>query len=121
MERHHLLIDLDGITYRCHKFTVQAAVAALGPGALMVVDEGGDDERVGFDRSKFQDGSDLMKKVLGVCMISPALGDRDNPDTDTVSWLTLGDHGPALYSAVMAGESKRAADFPESSGDRVDP
>lgn len=121
LRRNHLVIDLDGIEYRCHKMTAQVALEALGPGALMVVAGQDGTETVQIDNAKVGSGADLMKKVLRVAMISPRCGDQDDPGADMITWLSLGDHGPRLYNAIMAGESERAANFPESSGDQPGP
>ena len=121
MARHHAIHELDGITYRCHKMTAQLALEAFGPGALMVVAEEDGTHKVNIDRVRVGSGAELMKKVLAVAMISPRLGPRDDPGDDVVSWLTLADHGPRLYSLIMEGESERAANFPESSEARPGP
>jgi len=114
MERNHRVVDLDGIEYRVHKMTAQLGLEAFGPGALMVVEEGGD-RRVEWDKSVTGEGAELMRKVLKVAMISPRLGTVDDPVIDTVTWLTLGDHAPRLYTAVMGVEVEKAGNFPDSS------
>lgn len=120
MARNHRVIELDNISYRVHKVTAQVAIEAFGPGALMLVAQADGSERVELNRETVGSGAELMKRVLGVAMISPRLGDVDDPSSDTVTWLTLGDHGPRLYSELMEGDSERAANFPDSSVDQPD-
>jgi hypothetical protein len=116
MERHYQTIELDGVIYVVHRWTTATAIEALGPGALMFI--AGDSESQVSNAEKVAQGYDLMRKVLTTCMISPRLGEKDDPDNDTVSWLTLGEHVEKIYSAIMEESANKARGFSEPSEDR---
>ena len=113
-DRTTVMIELDGLEFLCRKPSAALAIEAFGPNCLMVVDGADGNKRVEFDES-VGSGHDIMRKYLAKAMISPRLGDEDDDDTDTVTWLTLGDYGPQLY-LNLTGEDQAAVEvFPESS------
>jgi len=114
MKRNHKEHVLDGIKYVCHKWDTQIALSVFGANAFMVVnDEAG--ERIKINPEMIGAAADMMPKVLKACMISPKLGDVDDPASDTVTWLTMADHGPRLFTMITGGDSKQAENFPASS------
>ena len=115
IERNRVTVDVDGMSFLCHRQSAVLAIEAFGAGCLMVVNEGTPDQRVDLDPEKAGDNFTVMQKYLAVAMIEPAFGEEDDIASGVISWRSLGDVGPRLYNKLMSTAHEDSQAFHESS------
>jgi len=114
LERNRVTHEVEGIEFLCHRWNTQLAIEAFGAGAFALVQDG-ETSQVKVKAEAVGDQRQMIEKVLGVVMISPALGDEDDPENDVLCMRSLGDLSYNLFEKVIGGDADKAAGFLESS------
>lgn len=109
-----IAVTIEDYDFLCYRWTAGTAIRAMGPGALAVV---GDDVQIKIDAEDIPKRYEMIRKALGVLMISPRLVEHDTDDPDEVTWedLLAADLAAPLFAEIVRESKERAANFPRPS------
>ena len=113
LNKNQFTVTLDGMDFVLRRIKGYMALEALGPDAMAMLSEGGEESP--WDKLNYKKQIAFMKSYLQVAMVSPALGEKTDEENDTITFNDLGEYSSLLFSELMDAISTDAEVFPESS------